>query len=115
MITVENVVSILRFYDGDSDRDEVTGELKPYRAVCTMLSETDYSDVVVLKGFHGNFKVEDLKYFIKLFKELGVRKILLQRSAGKKVPFFSRYGEVNHLGFIELDMRRYVDDSTSNL
>lgn len=82
MVREEVTVSILRFYEHDTD-----DPLAKYTAVCTLLWES--SDVVWVKGMSGTLSRKNLRQFLQFLRDKKVRLIKSTR-AGGSLPFATK-------------------------
>ena len=83
MIRHELQTSVIRFYNSDSSYD-----FADYDAICTLIWET--SEVVWIKGLHGNLNYKLLREFIQLIDSLGAKTIKAYRADNRKVPFTAK-------------------------
>lgn len=87
MVREEHIVSLLRFYDVDTDDPFAT-----YAAQCTLMWESP--TVVWVKGLTGKFSRRALRDFIGYVKHKGIKKIKSYRSSG--ILPFSTYVDDNY-------------------
>ena len=79
MIRISHELSIIRFYDKESD------DMIPYAAVGTIVWESD--SIVWIKALHGTITRAMLRELVHTLQDLGVRFVKAKREEGRSLPF----------------------------
>lgn len=79
MIRISHELSIIRFYDKESD------DMIPYAAVGTIIWESE--TVVWIKALHGIITRAMLRELVQTLQDLGVRFVKAKREEGRSLPF----------------------------